>query len=93
MKLKFKAEPKDILIFCIFCVFLFYFVGIGVINALTFINEGTLAGLSPLPIFTGEYFPPTMVCYLIALIAVFTSVSSYFFEREKGIGISIGKKE
>lgn len=92
MKLKFKAEPKDILIFCIFCIFLFYFVGIGVINALTFINEGTLAGLSPLPIFTGEYFPPTMVCYLIALIAVFTSVSSYFFEREKGIGISIGKK-
>lgn len=92
MKLKFKAEAKDILIFCIFCIFLFYFVGIGVMNSLTFIEEGTLIGLNPLLIFTQEYFAPTMVFYLVALIAVFASVSSYFFEREKGFGLSIGKK-
>lgn len=93
MKLKFRADPKDVLIFVIFCIFLFYFVGIGVINSLTFINEGTLAGLNPLPIFTSEYFAPTMVFYLIALIAVFTSVSSYFFEREKGVGVSLSPKK
>lgn len=93
MKLKFRAEPRDVLIFIIFCIVLFYFVGIGVINALSFINEGTLAGLSPFPIFTKEYFAPTMVFYLIALIAVFTSVSSYFFDREEGIGLSVSPKK
>ncbi len=33
-----------------------------------------------------------MVFYLIAVIAAFASVQSYFFEREKGIGVSIGGK-
>ena len=93
MKLKFRAEPRDVLIFVIFCIVLFYFVSIGVINALSFINEGTLAGLNPFPIFTREYFAPTMVFYLIALIAVFTSVSSYFFDREEGIGFSVSPKK
>ena len=93
MKLKFRAEPRDVLIFVIFCIILFYFVGIGVINALSFINEGILVGLSPFPIFTREYFAPIMVFYLIALIAVFTSVSSYFFDREEGIGFSVSPKK
>lgn len=93
MKLKFRAEPRDILIFVIFCIFLFYFVGIGVINSLTFIREGTLAGLNPVPIFSSMYFAPTMVFYLIALIAVIASVSSYFFEREKGVGFKMSPKE
>ncbi len=93
MKLKFRAEPRDVLIFIIFCIFLFYFVGIGVMNAITFIREGTLAGLNPFPIFTREYFAPTMVFYLIALIAIFASVSSYFFDREEGIGIQVAPKK
>jgi len=93
MKLKFRAEPRDLLIFVIFCIFLFYFVGIGVVNALSFVNDGTLKGLSPLPIFSKEYFAPVMVFYLVALIAIFSSVSSYFFEREKGIGLSVGAKK
>ena len=92
MKLKLKAEPRDVVIFIIFCIVLFFVVGLCVINALCFINEGTLKGINIFLIFTEEYFAPTMVFYLIALIAVFTSVSSYFFEREKGIGIEIGKK-
>ena len=92
MKLKLKAEPRDVVIFIIFCIVLFFVVGLCVINALCFINEGTLKGINIFLIFTEEYFAPTMVFYLAALIAVFTSVSSYFFEREKGIGIEIGKK-
>lgn len=83
MKLKFRAEPKDILIFVIFSIALLYFVAIAVLNVVSFLNDSTIHGLNPLPAFTKEYFAPTMVFYLAAMIAVITSVSSYFFEREK----------
>ena len=35
MKLKFRAEPKDIVIFVVFMIFCFYIVSIGVLNALS----------------------------------------------------------
>ncbi len=87
MKLKFRAEPKDILIFVIFTIFLLYLVAIGVLNISTFANTGTFHGFNPFPAFTPEYIAPTMVFFIAALIAIITSVSSYFFEREKGFGI------
>lgn len=93
MKLKFKAEPRDAFIFVIFAIFLFYLVGIAVINVSTFISDSTLAGFNPLPIFSRTYFAPVMVFYLIALIGVFSSVSSYFFEREKGLGVDLSPKK
>ena len=93
MKLKFKAEPKDVLIFVIFAIALFYIVDIAVLNVVSFISDSTFSGLNPLPGFSREYFAPIMVFYIAALIAVFTSVSSYFFEREKGIGIDLSPKK
>ena len=93
MKLKFRAEPKDLLIFGIFAIVLFYLVGIAVLNAVNFLEEGTLYGLNPLPIFTRDYFIPTMIFYIASLIAIITGVSSYFFDREKGIGIVASPKE
>ena len=92
MKLKFKAEAKDVVVFVIFLIVLLYVVSLAVINSVTFLNEGRLSGLNPFPAFSKEYFAPTMVFYLLAVIAAFASVQSYFFEREKGIGISIGGK-
>lgn len=93
MKLKFRAEPKDILIFVIFSIALLYFVAIAVLNVVSFLNDSTVHGLNPLPAFSKEYFAPTMVFYIAAMIAVVTSVSSYFFEREKGIGVVAGPKK
>lgn len=93
MKLKFRAESKDILIFAIFTIFLLYFVAIGVLNAVSFVGNGTFHGLNPIPAFTGELLAPTMVLFLIALIGVFASVSSHFFEREKGLGFAAGPKK
>lgn len=93
MKLKFKAEAKDVLIFVIFAIVLFYVVDVAVLNVISFIGDSTFSGLNPLPGFTAEYFAPVMVFYIGALIAVFSSVSGYFFEREKGIGIEIGPKK
>lgn len=93
MKLKFRAEARDILIFIVYAIFLFYFVAIAVVNLVSFATNSTFSGLNPLPAFTRDYFAPTMVFYLAALIASFTGVSSYFFTREKGIGLEVGPKK
>lgn len=92
MKLKFKAEAKDVAVFILFLIVLLYVVSLAVVNAISFLNDGRFSGLNPFPAFTKEYIAPTMVFYLIAVIAAFASVQSYFFEREKGIGVSIGGK-
>lgn len=93
MKLKFRADLKDIVIFIIFCVFLLYFVAIAVLNLSTFANENTLHGLNPIPAFTKEHIVYTLLFFFIALVAIMTSVSSYFFDFEKGFGISTNAKK
>jgi type IV secretion system protein VirD4 len=92
MKLKFKAEARDVVIFIVFLIILLYLVAIAVLNSVSFLDDGSLSGFNPFPAFTPDYIAPTMVFYLIAVIAAFTSVQSYFFEREKGVGFSIGSK-
>ena len=93
MKLKFRAEKKDWTIFGIFSLVLFYIVSIGVLNAVSFIDNGTFSGLNPFPIFTHDYFALAMIIYIALMIAIISSVSSTFFEREKGIGIKSSPKD
>lgn len=93
MKLKFKAELRDIVIFIIYSIFLFFLVAIAVVNVASFASDATFAGLNPIPAFTTSLFAPTMVFWLAGIIASFTGVSSYFFEREKGIGVQVGGKK
>lgn len=93
MKLKFKAEGRDWAIFAAFSLFLLYLIAIAVLNVSSFASDSTFAGLNPFPAFTKDYIAPTMVFYLAAMIGIFTSVSSYFFEREKGFGIEAGTKK
>ncbi len=93
MKLKFRAEKKDIIIFVIFAIALFYIVAIAVLNVVSFVGDNGLHGLNPLPVFNINYLAPTMVFYLAALIAVFTSVSDKFFTREKGVGVTTEPKK
>ena len=92
MKFKFRADPEDLLIFGIFAVFLLYIVALGVVNLSTFANEGHLSGLNPFPAFGPDYILSTLVLYILALIGLFISVSSMFFEREEGFGISAEAK-
>ena len=92
MKLKFRADAKDILIFVIFSIFLLYFVAIAVVNLGTFAQKGVLYGLNPLPAFGKEYLFTTIMGYICVIIAIIMSVSSLFFEREKGVGISTNPK-
>ncbi len=93
MKLKFRAEPQDIVIFVLFAIFLLYLIAIGVLNFSTLAIEGHFYGLNPIEAFTSEYIMATIVFYIFSLAALFISVSSYFFEREKGIGITTDKKD
>lgn len=93
MKLKFKAEGRDWAIFAAFSLLLLYLIAIAVLNVSSFASDSTFAGLNPFPAFTKDYIAPTMVFYLAAMIGIFTSVSSYFFEREKGFGIETGTKK
>ncbi len=93
MKFKFRADPEDLLMFIMFAIFLLYIVAIGVVNLSTFASEGHLYGLNPFPAFLPKYILSTLVLYLLALGGLFISVSSLFFEREKGFGITTDKKD
>lgn len=93
MKLKFRADPEDLLIFGMFAVFLLYIVAIGVVNVHTFATEGHLSGLNPFPAFGPRYLFSTLFLYFLFLLGLFASVSSMFFEREKGFGITTDKKD
>ena len=93
--MKFKITPKDLLMFVIYCILLLYLCAIAVLNFSSFINEGEFYGLLPFEAFTGDYIVITLFMFVIALILIFTSVSSYIFNKEKGkgFGIKVGEKQ
>ena len=91
--MKFRAEPKDIAIFCGFCVFLLYICAIGVLNANSLAVEGKIHGLVPFKAFTPDFIGATFTLFLLALVGIFTAVGSYFFDREKGFGFSTKRKD
>ena len=93
--MKFKITPKDALIFCLYCLLLLYLCAIAVLNFSSFLNEGEFYGLNPIKAFSSDYIVITLFMFIIALILIFTSVSSYIFNKEKGkgFGIKIGEKQ
>ena len=93
MKLKFRADKDDVLIFLVFAVFLLYIVAIGIVNLHSFATEGYFYGLNPLPAFSSQFLWMTLLVYFVALIGMLVSVKSYFFEMEKGIGFTTEKKD
>ena len=93
MKFKLRADKEDWLMFGGFALFLLYCVAIGVVNLATFADTGELSGFNPFPAFSPRYLSATLVLYFLVLGGIFISVSSYFFEREKGIGITTQKKD
>ena len=93
MKLKFRADKEDIMVFIVFAIFLLYVVAIGIVNLHSFATEGTFSGLNPFPAFAPRFLWITLIVYLGALIGLFVSVKSYFFEMEKGFGITTEKKD
>ena len=96
MKLKFRAEKKDWIIFGGYAVVLLYFVAIALLNIIQFAKgdlDHPFHGLNPFPAFSSDYIGTTFTCYIVALVASLFSVSDRFFEREKGFGFSTGSKK
>ncbi len=92
MKFNFRADPEDFLIFVLFAIFLLYIVAIAVANVGTFAADGHFTGLNPFPAFSPRFIWSTIIFYLVALLGLFASVSSMFFDREEGFGLTIDKK-
>lgn len=92
--MKFKVEPKDFVLFVLYCILLLYLCAIAVLNFTSLTNDGTFYGLLPFKAFIMPYLPVTLTLFIIALIIIFTSVSSYIFSRDKsgGFGLSIKEK-
>ena len=93
MKLKFRADKDDVMIFIVFAIFLLYIVAIGVVNLHSFATEGYFSGLNPFPAFTPRFLWITLIIYFAALVGMLISVKSYFFEMEKGFGFTSEKKD
>ena len=93
--MKFRVSSKDFIIFVIFCIFLLYLCAIAVLNFSSFANDGTFFGLNPFPAFTGQYILLTLFMFGIALVIIFSSVSSYIFDKDKSASkfLTIGEKE
>ena len=91
--MKFRISKKDLIILAVFLVLLLYLCAVGVVNFVTFGATGTLAGLNPIPAFT-QYLALTLLLYIVCVIVIFASVSSYVFEKKgkKGIGLVIEDK-
>ncbi|HOZ53741.1 MAG TPA: type IV secretory system conjugative DNA transfer family protein [Bacilli bacterium] len=93
-KLKFRAEEKDIFAFILVCILLLYLVCLGVVNLYDIKNAETFSfTFIPYKAFFPNYIFYTITFYIIAIVLIIASVSSYFFTREKGLGIIKGKKE
>ncbi len=91
--MKFRVAPKDFVTFLVFCLFLLYLCAIAVVNFTSFFEEGAFAGLNPFPAFSGDNLVLTLIMFFTALVVIFTSVSSYIFDRQKGVGVGLKLKE
>ncbi len=93
--MKFNVSSKDLVIFIIFCIFLLLLCSLAVSNAISIMQDGVFLGFNPFLGFGPKYILATLLLFVVVLIAIFVSVSSYIFDREKGkgFGLSIGEKD
>ena len=93
MKLKFRAERKDVIAFIAVALFVLFVIALCVSNIISLINYGVPSGLNFFSTLSGNSIVITLITWIAVVIAVFGSTSSYFFEREKGFGFTDEPKE
>ena len=93
MKLKFRADANDLAIFGVFCLILLYFCAIAVLLLADVAGEQDYLIWIPFQAFLPKLLPATLFLFIATLIGIFLSVGSYFFEREKGFGITTDKAD
>ena len=95
MKLRFRADAKDVVVFAIFSVVWLFVVALAVVNVSAFIND-ELFTLNVFLAFTSQNIAATLLCFAVGIIAAFAGVKSVFIERDedsKGIGLSLSEKK
>ncbi len=95
MKLRFRADAKDVVVFAIFSVVWLFVVALAVVNVSAFIND-ELFTLNVFLAFTSHNIAATLLCFAVGIIAAFAGVKSVFIERDedsKGIGLSLSEKK
>ena len=94
MKMKFRAESKDVVIFCIFAFVWLFVVALAVANVSAFLN-GESFTINVFLGFNVSNIAATLIFFVAGIIAAFASVKSIFLEKEdtSGIGLSIGQKK
>ncbi|MGN0966160.1 MAG: VirD4-like conjugal transfer protein, CD1115 family [Candidatus Coprovivens sp.] len=90
--MKFRVSGKDFTIFIIFAIFLFYLCCLVTSNVHQLSVDGSFSGLNPIPGLT-EFFGATILLFIVFVVLIIASSSSYIFERKKGIGFEIGEKQ
>ena len=93
MKLKFRADLKDWLIFGAFAFVWLIVVSLAVVNVDAFISGESFTFNFFLIFSSVTNLLLTLLLFFVGIAVAFTSVKSYFFEREKGIGISVAPKK
>ena len=91
--MKFRIDEKDLKIFIAFCILLLYLCCITVLNMHSLASSGSFYGLVPFEAFSKKYIGATLFIFLLFLIGIIFSVSSYIFDREKGFGFTTKKKD
>lgn len=92
--MSFKIEPKDLKIFTIYVIVLLYVCSLVVANLGSLLEYGEFSGIIPVLAFTPTYLPITLILFFGSLIAIFASVSSYIFHKDKGgsLGLNVKSK-
>ena len=94
--MKIKAEKKDWIKFIIFAIALFYLSAVMVENLANWASYGIVEPyiwLIPYHIYIPIRLVASILLFAVLLIWVLTSVSSLIFDKEKGFGFSVKKKE
>ena len=94
--MKIRAEKKDWIKFIVFAIALFYLSTLIVENLGNWANYGIVEPyiwLFPYHIYMPVRLIASILVFVVLLIWILTSVSSLIFDKEKGIGFSVKKKE
>ena len=95
MKLRYRADTKDAIIFGIFAICWLFVVALAVANVYEFLN-GRPFTLNFLLGFSLKNVAVTIIFFIAGIVAAFAGVKSIFLEKEDeatGIGITLGAKK
>ena len=94
MKLRFRAEAKDVIIFVIFSILWLMIVSLAVANVSAFLAEEPFT-INLFLGFTSKNIAATLILFVAGIVAIIAGVKSIFFEKEDkfGVGLSIGQKK